>query len=196
MKTPKNGTIVACWVGLVVVGTLAGIAPGMRSLQRIEEESGALQGRIARADDGAAELRRLAEQLAELSKRAADEATPIPRDGDVAGLIRQLSEQLDQLEVHDREITTGGPSAADGVSLMPMSVTAQGRFLSVYEAVRWVEGLPRLVRVQRLRIDTERIKNLQPGHVRTELLLDIFFAPESAASTVAGAEGGKQGGGS
>ena len=69
----------------------------------------------------------------------------------------QLDSVSRDLGVTDREITTGGANKLDDASTMPMSVTAQGRFLSVYEAVRWIESLPRLVRGQRLRIDTRAV---------------------------------------
>lgn len=194
MTGPRTIWLAVAWVALVALGGVAVVAPSVRSIQALADERAELEDRVARSDDGAAAVRRLQEVLADVKNRAGRDVRPIPTDSDVASLIRSLTAQLDRLSIGEREITTGAATRLDDVSTMPMSVRAEGNFLSVYDALRWIESLPRLVRVQRLKFETDKLGDGSPGRVRADLLLDLFFAPTGAqapANAVAGAGGGE-----
>lgn len=199
MSMPRAVWLTLGWMALVGGGGAGSLWPTMASIGRLREEKTTLESRVERSDDGAAAVRRLQEELVAVRVLHERQARPIPTDSDVASLIRQLTARLDELAIREREITTGAPTAAEDVMSMPMSVTLQGEFVSVYSGLRWIESLPRMLRVQRLKIDTDKAKSLAPGEVRAELLLELFFDRRPAAAekekekkgdgTVAGAAG-------
>lgn len=178
------------WGGLVaLLGAGAAVLwPHWTQVRDLRDERSALGRRAALSDDGAAAVRRLEAELQTVQARAVSFVTPIPSDSDVASLIRQLSGMLDGLGISEREITTGAAVKDEDVSSMPMSVRIAGEFGSVYAAVRWIEGLPRLVRVQRVKIEADRPGakadvRKTAGRVKAELLIDVFFAPRTPDKT-------------
>lgn len=180
MKLPRNAWLALGLVGTVIVGASTLVAPPARALDALAEEAETLRSRIARSDDGASQLVRLTEQLAELEEMVQHRTKPIPAESDVAGLIRKLSAELTRLGLNEREITTGATVTTDDASSLPMSVQLHGDFTSMYESVRWVESLPRLVRVQRVQIRQNDRARTSDRPVRADVVLDVFFAPAQA----------------
>jgi hypothetical protein len=69
-------------------------------------------------------------------------------------------------------------------------MTLDGTFLQIYEVTRYLESLPRLVRLQRLRIAAgagERGAFDRTGVVRADLMLDVFYRPRAVSGATASA---------
>jgi len=177
MRPPNNVALLLWWLGLALVGGGLAIWPGASSISSLREESSRLRQRIERGGDGAAELRRLEQRLVEIKEEADERLRSIPDESGVADLIRQLSGLLGTLSIEEREVTTGAPSAGERASSMPMTVSLRSGFLSVYDVIRWVESLPRLVRVQRIRVDSASREPTPDATVEAEILLEVFYAP-------------------
>jgi hypothetical protein len=126
-----------------------------------------------------------------LRRDAGEQMRPIPRSDNLSQLIEQLSGVFDEFNL-DRQITTGMASRVDDTSVLPVSLTLDGGFRRVYSALRSIEGLDRLVRIQRLEVsagDGRRREPSRTGLVRAELLMDVFFAPDGVEAEPAGGEG-------
>jgi Tfp pilus assembly protein PilO len=182
----------ACGLGLLAAAGAAALWPHWTLVRDLRAQREELGRRAAVSDDGAAAVRRLEAELSRVQALAASVVTPIPEESDVASLIRKLSARLDGLGVAEREITTGASVNEDDVSSMPMSVRIGGSFESVYSAVRWIEELPRLVRVQRVKLETAKAGDkgdaqATAGLVKAELLIDVFFAPHAPETAGTGA---------
>lgn len=184
------------WVILAVGGFAIFVWPRVSGLMRLGDERAQLQQRVVQADDGAAELTRLSQRLERLRRRAEEQTKEIPPESDVAGLIRQLTARLDQLGMSEREITTGSPIQLAQARSLPMTVSMTGRFLSVHRSIRWIESLPRLVRVKRVTIELPDQRSGSDSfdwrrpEVDAEMVLDVFYAPtgEPNDRRVAGAQ--------
>ncbi len=185
MRISRKAWLACGLAALAGVGWFGLVSPALRSIERLRLEEQDLRARVERADNGAATLARMRRDLAQASVEAEGVVVPIPADSDVATLVRRLSERLDKLGVREREITTGAAAAAEDLSSMPMSVRIQGPFLSVHEALRWIESLPRLVRVQRLRVDADKGQGAIPGFTRAELMFDAFYSPSEPQGSAA-----------
>jgi Tfp pilus assembly protein PilO len=191
MRSPNNIALLLWWIGLTVVGGGLMIWPNASDISGLRREASRLEDRVRRDDDGEAELRRLESRLEEVRAEAERRLRVIPAESGVADLIRQLSGLLSTLSIEEREITTGAATRAEHASLMPMSVSLTCGFLSVYDVVRWVESLPRLVRVQRLRVTSADREPGTGGPVEAEILLDVFYAPAPSGVASAGTEGAR-----
>jgi len=170
----------AGWVGVLAVGIGFAILPAWRSSQRLRAEIVELRTEASKPTDGPEVIRALETELEALVVLGANRTTPIPVDSDVAGLMRDFSAMLDELGLTRRELTTGVPRQLDEASSMPMSMNLEGNFPQIYEAARYIESLPRLVRVQRFRVQspslgTGAVDRTAP--VKAELLIDVFYQP-------------------
>ncbi len=172
------------WLLLVGIASAGWIVPVYAESARLEREIAELEAELAKPADGPEVIERLATQVTQLEALMHERMRPIPDDSDVAGLMLELSLVLDELGLVEREVTTGAPKQLDEARSMPMSVLLRGEFLSIYAAVRHIEALPRLVRVQHVRILTDRSRQALPnrtGVVEAELVIEVFFAPRDIA---------------
>jgi len=189
LKLPRNITLLLWWIVLVAAGVGALIVPGLQSVRDLSQETDELRQRISANNDGAAALRRLEGRLEEARRVVREETTPIPEDSNVAALIRQLSSRLSDLGVTEREITTGSPAQLDDASSMPMSVRVKTEFLNIYEVIRWVESLPRLVRVERLSIERVSDDDDRTDAVEADIMLEAFSGSSEAVASAEGEPG-------
>ncbi len=179
-------------LGLAVIafGMIALIvAPTVRTLSAYDRDIERAEAELARPNSGPELIAQLEERLDALERLSGDGMTPIPDHADVARLISSLSGMLDELGLNRREVTTGATKIHDEASSLPMSVQLEGPFIAIARAVERIERLPRLVRVQRLRIDAQQPRDGALEHdveVRADLLLEVFFDPRDVTATTGG----------
>jgi Tfp pilus assembly protein PilO len=181
-------------IGLAVivgVSSLAFVAPGIQKSRRLGKDIREFRAELKKPNSGPEVIGTLSKQLDTLRALSDRRMTPIPQQSNVAGLITDLSAMLDSLNLSHREITTGNSRTLEEASSMPMTVTLQGPFPSIAEAVRQIESLPRLVRVQRLRVSTDQPRRGEvdrSGEVRADVLIEVFYAPQDVLAEAKGAE--------
>lgn len=176
MKRPGTVKLALAWLALAV---LAGAAlwPRWKAISRLEARSVELAQMIEQADDVNTQMRLLTEWMMDIEQRVRASTTPIPRDSGVSELVRDLTDRFDELGVVEREITTGAPSPGEDASTLPMTIAARGSFTSVMKSIGWIESLPRLVRIRRIKITRARDWTPEAPRVAAEILLDAFFNP-------------------
>ena len=170
--------LVIGWALIIATGVAFFIAPRWRNLRSLESRATSLAQMVDESEDVNSKIESITQWVNEVEREVRASTIPIPAESDVSGLIRSLSAKLTELEIVDREITTGTPVDDKEASMLPMSVMLTGPFPHVYEAIRWIESRPRLLRIRRVRCD--RISDISKGDaiVRAELVLDAFFAPK------------------
>ncbi len=171
--------------GLVLLagaGVFGLLVPSWTSGRVLRTEIGMLETELSKPKSDPEMIERLEKELGLLNALRDQRMTPIPEERDVAGLMRELSAMLDELGLSEREITTGSPQEQEEASVMPMTVMLSGPYQSVAEAVTRMESMPRLVRVQRLRMALDRLRNdavNRSGVVRADIRLEVFFEPRA-----------------
>lgn len=167
---------------LAVVGGFGFIWPAWNANQALQSEIRVMKAELARPTDGPEIITGLANRLHEMRTTSRERMVPIPETSDVAGLMTRLSAVLNRLGLTQREITTGSETLVDETASLPMSVTIRGGFTQIYHAIREIERLPRLVRVQRLRLSYESRSpsdQFQSDAIRADLLIDVFFGAKN-----------------
>lgn len=175
---------------LLSVSVGAVIVPAYRHSRKLSREIERSQIELAKPNSGPEVIGRLTEELETLRALSDHRMTPIPQESNVAGLITDLSAMLDSLGLLRREITTGESVALEEASSMPMTVSLRGPFPGVAEAVRRIESMARLVRVERLRVSSDQPRRGEvnrSGEVRADLLIEVFYAPRDVLASTEGA---------
>ncbi len=173
------------WLLLVGVGTIGAIVPAIKEGQRIDQDLALKRIEAARPVGGPEVMNTLTDKLTELRKLSGDRMRTIPQESNIADLMGVLADELNRLGLEDREVTTGMPQSLDEAESMPMSVKVTGSFPAVFEAVRHIEQLDRLLRVQKFKVAIERSHRgsaSRDGVVSAELLIDVFYAPRAVAT--------------
>ncbi|MDX2114815.1 MAG: type 4a pilus biogenesis protein PilO [Planctomycetota bacterium] len=181
------------WAVLVFLGVLIFLVPPMRARGAIEREIEGLEVELAKPMDGPETIERLTNDLAALREFGEGRMTPIPEESDVAGLMSSISQTLSTLKIDRRDITTRATKEYEEARAVPLTAALTGPFMNIYEAIGAIESLPRLVRVERLRIATAEEDPgaaSRSGEVRAELSIEAFFTGARAP-----VEGAAEGGG-
>ncbi|MEM1424220.1 MAG: type 4a pilus biogenesis protein PilO [Planctomycetota bacterium] len=161
------------------------LVPSWRSTGDAADEIDQYERELASPSAGPEAIAELRSRLDLLIEIGDDRITPIPDEPDLAGLMRRMSEMFSTGGLAPPQLTTGVPQEDVGAIAMPMSISAQGGFLPLVDAIGAIESLPRLVRVRRVRLANDGSRGSGPvdrsGLVRADLQLDVFYAPFDVA---------------
>jgi Tfp pilus assembly protein PilO len=161
---------------LIALSGLAVTYPSLRELQRINIEMTKLEDQAALAELQAQSSTELARELDRWNDRMASEYRPIPRTANIAGLIRELSPG--EGGAH-RTITTGEPQDHEKALSLPVIIESYGTFTDVFDLLRRVEELDRLVRLRRVTI-THGLD--EDDGIDATIQLDAYFHMANATS--------------
>lgn len=184
MKRHENSKLLIGLAAFVVVGLGVGVWPNVRSVERLDRAAADLSSRVARSDDGAAALDRLADTLAAKKERARADLKDIPKDGDVGGFIRDVSAEFGRLGLGRPEIKTGRPIENEHAQALPMTVEMRGEFIQLMQAIEWVESIERLVRVRKISFKAPEATSREPRFgepLDGELVLDVYYDAVTAS---------------
>jgi len=183
---PAQIKVVAGWALLLLIGivSLTWLQPKMLGGENDRLE--ALRLRQDRAEDGAAEIRTLSNELTTI-KQSAESIKHVPADSQFAVLIQDLGNRLEALGIQDREITNGGSVDLGPAMSIPMRIRMTSGFPGVYETIGWIESLPRLIRVQRVQIKSKDLDNPWETELEVEITLDAIFDPSLQPGALAAA---------
>jgi Tfp pilus assembly protein PilO len=169
-------------VGLVLVALLgAGVAivPKLSAASVARAEIEGFEAELAEPNAGPEAIAMLEERIEIMSAIGEDRITPIPERADLADLMRRLSQMFESAGIEPPQLTTGVPEQEKGVMAMPMTIVASGGFTALAETIGRIEALPRLIRVQRVRLATDASRGSgdidRAAPVRADLLLDVFY---------------------
>jgi Tfp pilus assembly protein PilO len=98
----------------------------------------------------------------------------IPQQQDLPAFIRDVTQLSQQASLKKFIMKPDIPSRIDLVSELPIRLTFEGDFISIYSFLRNTEQMPRLTRVRDMRLSS-RDKN---GQVKVELTMNIYFSPD------------------
>lgn len=198
MNRRSNILLGAGWAAMAAVGIGLFIMPAARARRELSSRIDGLRDELAKPNAGPQAIEELSRDRASLMAFGSGRMTPIPAESDVAGLIESLTRTLSEAGLKDRDITTRSSRALEGVFALPVTVAVTGDFPKIFEALSRVESMPRLVRVERLRMladDEQRAgKRAREPRVRAEMLIEVFYTPKSEPTTrtAHASEGGRQ----
>lgn len=185
----KSSHFLIGWIALAALGGGGFIAKPLSERARLGREIISLQAELAKPADDPEALERLTADLQTLRELGKGRLTPIPVESDIAGLMTAISGTLDELGFQQRDITTRPVKSHGDAQSLPVTVALDGPFIRIYEAVSRIESLPRLVRIERLRVSTDPARRTEvhaDGSVHGEFSIEAFFTQETKEAAAPG----------
>jgi len=177
-------------LAIVGAGAVFGVSPRLRERAWLGREIERLEVELARPTGGPEVVSRLEEDLDQLRRFGEGRMTPIPRDADMAGLMSALSAALAKEGIDRRDIVTRDARRMEGAWALPVSMSMESPFRRVYSALTGIESLPRLVRIERLKISRPRPDGRgsidRSGVIRAEVAISAFFNAAAPAQVADG----------
>ena len=142
-------------------------------IDRLNQELGPQRAEIAN-------LAGLVEQEQLLTNELEQATRYVPEDVQLAALLSDLNAQIDALGVQDAKIEQEDMIIGIDYQIIPLSLRLKGKFLPIFDFVRQIESMDRLVRINSLEIALERAPWTPDTLLRVDIQLDTFAAvPES-----------------
>lgn len=123
-------------------------------------------------------LQRADRRLRDMRERANEELKEIPASASIPTLYESLTTRINELPLGERSIKGGRDGAVGGTLSHGVDVSTSGEFEGVFELIRHVEELPRLVRVRKVKLKSMDTKG--SGRVSASIHLDAYYLPRSA----------------
>lgn len=172
-------------------------------------KDGRLQDRVAKAKAELAQVNArvedpalLRDQVARLQRESDEEGAFVPETHEMASLLRSLSQRLATRGVQDQSLQTKPIVRGAKYEVIPVSLTFRARSRDVFDVLREVESMNRLIRVTLLEVERDESERRRAGSrtdsdisredresmLRVRLEICTFSAPEGIAALVS-AEG-------
>lgn len=132
-------------------------------------------------------LQRADRRLREMEARAERELKQIPASASIPTLYESLTTRINELPLGERSIKGGRDGAVGGTLSHGVDVSTSGDFHGVYELIRHVEELPRLVRVRKVKLKSMDTRGT--GRVSASVHLDAYYRPRSNHASASGGSG-------
>ncbi len=116
-----------------------------------------------------AELTQLHAQVLALREQVNGAQRYVPRNDEIAEVVRGINESLKSHGVTDQEMVTRRAEAFANYSTIPLSIEYQSSFPVVFGALKEIEKMPRLIRVDRLSVRGDASSAATPLEVQMQL---------------------------
>lgn len=160
---------------LVIVGSfyLFGYRPLTAEKKSLAVQVADRQKRLA---DNSRQLKVLPEVAAEVRDLRArlDGQKKLPRESDLFQFIRDLTRLKQNWSLSRFQYKPEASRRNEYFAQLPIQLSFEGDFVSVYSFLRQIEDLERLTRVRTISL---KGRPEQPGEVQVELTMNIYYAP-------------------
>jgi Tfp pilus assembly protein PilO len=145
------------------------------SSQRIE-----IKRHIETDSEMASRVSPMMRQIEKMKQRYNDEdwGHRLPERQELAGFLHEIASGLSQEKLINQFIQPGNPSQTSLYNCLPITLRCEGNFLSLARFLKRIDGMTRLVRVERLAIELgEDTQKLQ-----IEMGMNIYFTEQQTGS--------------
>lgn len=163
------------------------VAPGRGRIQTARAEVEQIQHDVSETGVQISAAERIVAELNALREATSSFHRRIPDDHQMGEFLRDLGLILERAGMQNyifqprpahaieaARLPHSAPPETAAIQVQPVLVQCEGRFGPLFEALREMESLPRLSRIERLdaKADPER-----PGWLKVEMLITTFFWP-------------------
>jgi len=161
--------------GLAVVFALVLWLPLHLRSQQLSERIEHAEEQLGFDRQSTAGLGRLANDVVKLEQIVNGAQKYVPEQAELADFLRNLSTELNDIEVRDREVETLSIVDSKHYSIIPVNLRFRSSFPKVYLLLKQIESHRRLIRVNRLEIDTENDADAD-GLMSVRMELATFYS--------------------
>lgn len=160
-------------VVFVLVGAVVGLPVHMNRL-RVEKRIDKARDELGMTSSSGEALKDVYSEVMHLREVINSSQGNVPQEDELANILRGLSEALKQAGVTDKELITRETSNYANYSVIPVAIEFSGDFRQTERALRLMEQMPRLIRIDSLTVRGDSRDQNAP--LRVTLKLSTFFS--------------------
>ena len=117
-------------------------------------------------------------QVREMMLRYKDLDRKVPERTELGGFLREISANLSDENLSNQLIEPGSPTREELFHTLPMIMKFRGSYLSLASFLKRIDGMERLARVHKLKIDSD--PKSKDKDLDIEVQLSIYFTDKGA----------------
>ncbi len=148
------------------------VTPRQDELHRMQEDARDVAAQIIARDQLGHEALTTEVELQQQQTRISSLDSQIPNKVQLGAFLEQLSDDTQNTNLRSIDVAPRSPHGAQGLGVLPIRMTFEGTFASLYEFLKRIESQDRIVYVS-----TMKTSRMDPGSrmLTTELTLQIFY---------------------
>lgn len=182
-RNRRQRAVVLGVAGVAALIALAATIPARRQATLIQRDIDQTTRALVREQVDSAAVRRLAERVDELEAQLAGVDRVVPDSVELASLFGDLSGFLGAEGVAGGAIEQGNARQEAAYTIIPVVMTFKGDFPAVFEVVRQIESLHRIVRINRLDIAAQGRATGPDQMHQVSIQLDTFASAAEGAGS-------------
>ena len=124
-------------------------------------------------------------KIADLQKGIADFEAKLPQEKEFDKILKEVSQMAETNSLQTKTVRTLKQERSTHYSEQPIQMTLNGNFNGFYLFLQQLEKLPRITRITSMQL--QKITD-HDGDMQATLTLSIYFEPDAATMSVAGAQ--------
>ena len=124
-------------------------------------------------------------RIADLQKGIAEFEAKLPQEKEFDKILKEVSQMAETNSLSTKTVRTLKQERSSHYSEQPIQMTLTGNFNGFYLFLQQLEKLPRITRLTSMQL--QKITE-HDGDMTATLTLSIYFEPDAAATSVAGAQ--------
>jgi Tfp pilus assembly protein PilO len=169
--------LMASMAGMAAVFCVAAYMPMRDQQKQSLAQIQACKAQLAIDLAGAGDLARLESEVQALREANSGAQRGVPTQSELKSLLLALSSELDSRQVTDKETQMRAIMHGADYNVQPVSLRFKASFPAVYGFLRRIESMPRLIRIDRLELNTTPDGG---GKLNARIELSTFFTDGEA----------------
>ena len=120
-------------------------------------------------------LPQLAEEYDKLREQISNFDAAIPAQSDIGGFLQQIADLMNRNKLSNQLIQPEKEIELNETSCIAVNMQCTGRLQRVYDFFEELENIPRVVRLEKLELNSERFS----GNVNMKTRIYIYFKPKA-----------------
>jgi Tfp pilus assembly protein PilO len=154
-RSKQQITILAIGATIVCVFVAFWYLPLRRQMNAIQRARAERALAISKGTADAKRLPLVEEKLSDLQRLLGDSESNIPEQRDLGEFMRKIADLMKEHNLKDDTVTPGGEIEADKFNCIPVSMQCKGELAQISEFYRRLQGLDRLVRIERVKLTND-----------------------------------------
>lgn len=170
--------IVICVVAVAMVGgfVLFRYLPLRKRIKAVEQARTEQRLAIVRASAERGQLPALKEQLLELERAVGNYEANVPGQRAIGAFLHKIANLMSEHNLSGQLIQPGNEIEMEELNCIPVNVQCKGRLKQIFEFLRSVQGLDRLVRIEQVKLENDGDFS---GEVSMQTKASIYYKPRT-----------------
>lgn len=170
---------------VLVCSIIAGFAmflyyPLARQTKAVEQADAAQSAAAARVDERKRQLPVLREKAEALQRKLENFDEKLPRSREFALLWRQIADVMNKHNLKDQLVQPGNEIQGQQLNCIPISIRCSGRGEQIFEFLKSLEKLERVIRIEHFRLENDR--DLR-GWLRMSAEANVYYRSSASGKT-------------